>query len=64
MMALAVGGTAFQLSGCDPNVRTALLGGLNDTTNSLADALIAAFFISLENDANGSGSGGVTTTSP
>ena len=61
MMALAMGGTAFQLSGCDPDVRNALLGGLNSTTNSLADALIAAFFISLENDVNGSG--GVTTTS-
>lgn len=60
VMALAVGGSAFQLSGCDPNVRASLLGGLSNTTNSLADALIAAFFISLADD-TGSG-GGVTTT--
>jgi len=61
MLAVTMGGTAFQLSGCDPDVRGALLDGLNSTTNSLADALIAAFFISLENDVEGSG--GVTTTS-
>ena len=61
MMALAMGGSVFQLSGCDPDVRTALLGGLTSTTNSLADALIAAFFISLENDVNGGT--GTTTTS-
>lgn len=60
VMALAMGGTAFQLSGCDPDVRSALLGGLAGTTNSLADALIAAFFISLEDDSSG-GTGGVTT---
>ena len=54
MMAMAVGGSAFQLSGCDPNVRSALLQGLSSTTNTLADALIAAFFISLQSD-NGTG---------
>ena len=46
--AVAVGGSAFQLSGCDPNVRATLLTGLANTTNSLADALINAFFTSLE----------------
>lgn len=58
VMALAVGGSAFQLSGCDPDVRASLLTGLSSTTNTLADALIAAFFISLVDDAE---SGGVTT---
>lgn len=48
--AIAVGGSAFQLSGCDPAVRSTLLTGLESTTQSLTDALIAAFFISLEDD--------------
>ena len=57
---VAIGGSAFQLSGCDPNVRSVLLGGLATTTNSLADALIAAFFASI--DDSGSGSSSLTTT--
>jgi hypothetical protein len=54
-VAVAMGSTAFQLSGCDTNVRNALLSGLEDTTGTLADALITAFFLSLQN--NGSSSG-------
>ena len=50
-MALAVGGSAFQLSGCDPAVRSTLLEGLQTTTSSLSTALISAFFLSLEDDA-------------
>lgn len=50
--ALAVGGSAFQLSGCDPQVRGTLLGGLEATTQALTDTLIAAFFISLEDDSD------------
>ena len=62
-MTLAVGGSAFQLSGCDPTVRSTLLSGLQSTTNSLSTALISAFFLSLEDDDGGSGSGsGLTTT--
>jgi len=57
---LAVGGSAFQLSGCDPAVRDALLAGLQDTTTSLSTALIDAFFISLDDDA--AGSSNLTTT--
>ncbi len=45
---LAVGGTAFQLSGCDPAVRTTLLNGLQTTTQSLSTALISALFLSLD----------------
>jgi len=56
-MAIAVGGSAFQLSGCDPAVRSTLLGGLETTTTTLTNALITAFFISLENDS----SSGLTT---
>ena len=48
--ALAVGGSAFQLSGCDPAVRSTLLTGLETTTQSLGSALISAFFLSLDDD--------------
>ncbi len=56
---VAVGGSAFQLSGCDPAVRSTILTGLETTTASLANTLISAFFITLEDD---SGGGGLTTT--
>ena len=56
--ALAVGGSALQLSGCDPQVRTTLLTGLETTTQSLGSALIQAFFLSLEDD----DATGMTTT--
>ncbi len=59
-MALAVGGSAFQLSGCDPGVRTVLLEGLESTTSTLSGALISAFFLSLQDDASTTGT--VTTT--
>lgn len=65
--AAALGGSAFQLSGCDPRVRDTILTGLEDTTQSLSEALISAFFITLddENDpSNGGTTGGTTTTSP
>ncbi len=56
--AAAVGGSAFQLGGCDPAVRGALLDGLQTTTTSLSSAVITAFFLSLEEE----GSGAPTTT--
>lgn len=59
LMAATVGGSAFQLSGCDPAVRETLLAGLEATTTSLSNALISAFFISLEDD---SASGDSLTT--
>lgn len=49
-MALAIGGSAFQLSGCQPDVRDTLLSGLEDTTQSLSTALISAFFLRLAAD--------------
>lgn len=58
-MALAVGGSAFQLSGCDPAVRDTILTGLETTTQSLSSALISAFFLSMQ---NGDSSGGSLTT--
>ncbi len=57
---IAVGGSAFQLSGCDPEVRATLLDGLQTTTTGLSAALISAYFLSLEDD-GGSGSGLTTT---
>ncbi len=56
--ALAVGGSAFQLSGCDPDVRATMLTGLQATTQTLSGALITAFFQSLEDDSGSS----LTTT--
>lgn len=59
VMAMAVGGSAFQLSGCDPEVRGALLIGLESTTQSLSTALISAYFLTLQDDDDASG---LTTT--
>jgi len=67
MVATAVGGSAFQLSGCDPRVRDTILVGLEETTQGLSSALITAFFITLDDESdssNGGTTGGTTTTSP
>jgi len=63
-MAVAVGGTAFQLSGCDPAVRNTLLTGLEETTGSLLTALNTAFFLSLQDDTSGDAAddSSITTT--
>ncbi|MFH1749115.1 MAG: hypothetical protein ABIG44_18950 [Planctomycetota bacterium] len=53
LAAVALGGSAFQLTGCDPAVRGALLGGLQTTTNALATTVIDAFFISLDDSPSG-----------
>jgi hypothetical protein len=62
VMTAAVGGSAFQLSGCDPAVRSTVLDGLEATTTSLTNALISAFFISLEDEGSSTSTGGLTTT--
>ena len=54
--AVALGGTVFQLGSCDPTVRSTLLGGLESTTATLANTIITAFFVSLQDDDSGSGS--------
>ncbi len=59
VMALAVGGSTLQMSGCDPDVRNTLLDGLEATTATLSGALISAFFQSLADDDAG---GSLTTT--
>ena len=60
-MVLALGGSAFQLSGCDPAVRSTLLDGLETTTTSLSSALISAFFLSLQDNSTTTGTGLTTT---
>lgn len=50
---LAMGGSMFQLSGCDPLVRTTLLTGIESTTQTLSSALISALFLSLQNNTTG-----------
>ena len=58
--AVAVGGSAFQISGCDPVVRDTILAGLETTTSTLTQTLISAFFISLQDDS--SAAQGLTAT--
>lgn len=48
--ALAIGGSAFQLSGCDTAVRDTILTGLETTSTTLSASLITAFFQSLANN--------------
>jgi len=57
--ALLVGGSALQLSSCDPTVRSTLLTGLEATSSTLAQTFISAFFFSLPDDEGSS----LTTTS-
>jgi hypothetical protein len=59
-MALAVGGSAFQLGGCDTEVRQTVLTGLEATAQGVTSTLISAFFLSLQDDSSGDG---LTTTS-
>lgn len=44
---LAAGGSVFVLSGCDPNVRDVVLGGVEQSSSALMQTLIQAFFQSL-----------------
>lgn len=59
-MVAAIGGSAFQLSGCDPAVRSTLLTGLETTTQSLSTALISALFLGLQNNDSSDGGGSLT----
>ena len=49
-VAAALGGSAFQISGCDPAVRQTVLTGLEATTQSLTTTLISAFFLTLDDE--------------
>ena len=48
--AIAIGGSAFQLSGCDEAVRDTILSGLESTSQTLSSSLISAFFQTLGDD--------------
>ena len=47
----AVSGGVIVLTGCDPNVREDILGGVGSAATQLATTFIGAFFQSLINDA-------------
>jgi len=61
-LALVLGsGTVFALDGCDPTVKSTVLGGLQDASTTLADTLIQAFFTKLQTDGQTTTTG---TTTP
>ena len=61
-MAVAVGGSTFAVTGCDPTVRSTIVSGLETSAQSITSSFISSFFLSLgDGDENGSG---LTTTSP
>lgn len=51
VMLLVVGGSAFQVGGCDPNVRSALL----NTFEGTSQGIVSAFFLNLQNGVGGDG---------
>ncbi|NOX58738.1 MAG: hypothetical protein GXP29_07770 [Planctomycetes bacterium] len=61
LAALFVGGSVLQLGSCDPTVKNTLLTGLEATASTLTQTFITAFFVGLQDDANG-GTTGLTTT--
>ncbi|MFH1747068.1 MAG: hypothetical protein ABIG44_08495 [Planctomycetota bacterium] len=46
-----VSGGVFVLTGCDPNVRTQILSGVEGAATQLATTFLQAFFLGLANDA-------------
>lgn len=60
--ALLTCGSLFQLSSCDPTVRSTILAGLETTTTSLTNTIINAFFLSLDDEVGGTGTGGTSLT--
>ena len=61
-LCLAVGGSMFQLGGCDPTVRATLLAGLEQTTGTLLNTVNSAFFISLQDDEDEADTNALSTT--
>lgn len=60
--ALLTCGSLFQLSSCDPTVRSTILTGLETTTTSLTNTIINAFFLSLQDENGTTGTGASLTT--
>ena len=48
VLAATIGGSALVLSGCDPNVRTTMLTGLQGASTTLFTTFIQSFFESLQ----------------
>lgn len=47
--AAAIGsGSVFVLSGCEPTIRETILSGMEDVTYGIAETIIAAFFLGLQ----------------
>ncbi len=47
-MLICMGGACFQLSGCDQDIRSGILTGLNSATDTLLQTLTSALFTSLD----------------
>jgi hypothetical protein len=47
LAALSMGGSPFVLSGCDPQVRDTVLGGVQGASQTLLSTFVQAFFESL-----------------
>lgn len=61
---LMAGGIALQLGGCDPDVRTSILSGIQSSLTGLVNTVIGAVFTSLENAGDSSNSTGSSTSQP
>ena len=62
MVALAVGGTPMMLLGsCDDVSQEALLGGLEETVQTLSETLISVFFLNLVDEPSVNANGLTTT---
>ncbi|MCG3137234.1 MAG: hypothetical protein HJJLKODD_01077 [Phycisphaerae bacterium] len=66
LMLVGMGGTTFQLSGCDQAIRSTVLTGLNGATDTLLLSLTSALFQSLDqtgqdDELTGDLTGGTTT---
>ncbi len=60
-LTLGLGGGLFVLSGCDPQIRSTVLGGLETASSGLAQTLITVFFQGLQSSGSASAAGGTGT---
>lgn len=62
MLFVGMGGSTFQLSGCDQDIRSGIISGLNAATDSIVLALTQALFTSLDRQGEDDGlTGGLTS---
>lgn len=60
LVLVSSGGTAFQLGGCDPEVQSVLLTGVQDLTGTFVDAFFLALSIKMEEENATDGTTGTT----